>query len=89
MLFRSARGGLIDENALYTALKEGSIGAAALDVLALDNPAESPLRTLDNCIITPHAGAATAEASYNMGMTAAQNVIDVLGGKTCTYLVEV
>lgn len=89
VLVNTARGGLIDENALYTALKEGSIGAAALDVLALDNPAQSPLRTLDNCIITPHAGAATAEASYNMGMTAAQNVIDVLGGKTCTYLVEV
>ncbi|MGI5174459.1 phosphoglycerate dehydrogenase [Treponema sp. OMZ 840] len=88
VLVNTARGGLIDEDALYTALKEGSIGAAALDVLARDNPEESPLRTLDNCIITPHAGAATAEASYNMGMTAAQNVIDVLGGKTCTYLVE-
>lgn len=87
VLVNTARGGLIDEDALFNALLSGSIGAAALDVLALNDAEKSPLATLPNCILTPHAGAATAEANYNMGMMAAQNVVDVLSGKPCKYLV--
>ncbi len=83
ILVNTARGGLIDEKALYNALNKNAIRAAALDVLAADKVSESPLRNLRNCIITPHAGAATVEARCNMGMMAAQNVINILTGRTC------
>lgn len=87
VLVNTARGGIVDEQALYQALKEGKIGAAALDA-TLDEPAcGSPLATLPNCILTPHAGAATYEAGCNMGMMAAQNVLDVLNGNDCRFLV--
>src|SRR5207249_839443 len=57
-----ARGGLIDENALYEALKSGQIAAAALDVYESEPPpADFPLRTLSNIVFTPHLAASTAE----------------------------
>ena len=68
-------------------LKEGQIGAAALDATVVEPACGSPLASLPNCILTPHAGAATYEAGYNMGMLAAQNVLDVLSGKECRFLV--
>jgi D-3-phosphoglycerate dehydrogenase len=87
VIVNTARGGIIDEAALYRALKEGAIGAAALDATAVEPPCGSPLCELQNCILTPHAGAATIEASYNMGMMAAQNLIDLLQTGTCKNLV--
>lgn len=83
VLINTARGGIINEEDLYTALKTGEIRAAGLDATAVEPPYGSPLCTLPNCILTPHAGAATKEASSKMSMMAAQNVIDVLtGGKS-------
>lgn len=87
VLVNTARGGIVDEEALYTALKEGQIGAAGLDATLVEPACGSPLATLPNCILTPHAGAATFEAGANMGLLAAQNVLDVLSGGTCPYLV--
>lgn len=87
VLVNTARGGIVDEDALYQALKEGQIGAAALDATVVEPACGSPLASLPNCILTPHAGAATYEAGYNMGMLAAQNVLDVLSGKECRFLV--
>lgn len=78
VLVNTARGGLIDEDALYRALKEGVIGAAALDVTVNDEPSLSALRDLPHCILTPHAGAATHEATLAMGLMAAQNLLEVL-----------
>lgn len=85
IIVNTARGGIIDEDALYKALKDGEIFAAGLDVTLQDPPFDSPLTTLPNCIITPHAGAATAEASSKMSLMAAQNVLDVLNSGSCKY----
>jgi D-3-phosphoglycerate dehydrogenase len=87
VLVNTARGGIIDEAALYQALKDGEIGAAALDATVEEPPYNSPLCCLPNCILTPHAGAATVEAAYNMGMMAAKNLLDVLNSGTCPNLV--
>lgn len=87
VLVNTARGGIVDEDALYEALKNHTIGAAALDATVVEPACGSPLTELPNCILTPHAGAATAEAAQNMGMMAAQNVLDVLQGRECRFLV--
>ena len=88
VLINAARGGIVDEAALYMALKEHRIYGAALDATEIEPACGSPLALLDNCILTPHAGAATREASLKMGLLAAQNVIDVLRGKECRYIVN-
>ena len=85
ILINTARGGIVDETALYTALKNGKIRAAGLDATVQEPPYDSPLCTLQNCIITPHAGAATKEASSKMSLMAAQNVVDVLETGNCSY----
>ena len=87
ILVNTARGGIIDEQALYEALKTGQIRAAAMDATKIEPACESPLTSLNNCILTPHAGAATVEAGLNMGMMAAHNVLDVLNGRKCEYSV--
>lgn len=88
ILINTARGGIVDEDALYEALKNGEIRAAALDATVDEPPYDSPLCTLPNCILTPHAGAATKEAVSKMGLMAAQNAIDVLTGGSCAYEVK-
>ena len=62
MLINCARGGLVDEVALYDALKNGEIAKAALDVYEQEPPKDSPLFELDNITFTPHLGASTREA---------------------------
>lgn len=70
-----ARGGLIDEAALKTALESGQVAAAALDVYEIEPPpAEFPLRDLANIVFTPHLGASTAEAQENVGIEIAQAI---------------
>ena len=88
VLVNTARGGIIDEEALYQALKNGQIAGAALDATVAEPPCDSPLRELPNCLLTPHAGAATREAGNNMGMMAAQNALDVLNGRPCRFIVS-
>ena len=61
-IINCARGGIIDEKALYDAVKSGKVAGAALDVFETEPPTESPLLTLDNIIVTPHLGASTVEA---------------------------
>ena len=79
-LINTARGGLIDETALYNALTEKQIAGAALDVFAEEPPWGSPLLGLDNLLLTPHIGAHTQEAIERMGIMAAQNVVLTLQG---------
>ncbi|MDR2392970.1 MAG: phosphoglycerate dehydrogenase [Treponema sp.] len=86
VIINTARGGIIDESALYEALKNGEIFAASLDATVDEPPYGSHLCTLPNCILTPHAGAATIEASHTMGMMAAENLLQVLKTGTCPYL---
>jgi len=71
-----ARGGIIDENALYDALTGGKVAGAALDVYAEEPPTEWKLLKLDNVIGSPHIGAATKEAQTRVGAEVAQIVID-------------
>ena len=76
-LINASRGGLVDETALYSALKEGKLSGAALDVF--DNePYEGPLRSLDNVILTPHIGSYAKEGRIQMEKDAVQNLINGL-----------
>lgn len=79
-LINVARGGIVDEAALYDALKEGVIAGAALDVFAEEPTTESPIFTLPNVVVTPHLGASTAEAQDRAGVTAAEQVAVALRG---------
>ena len=85
VLVNTARGGIVDEEALLEALQANRIRAAALDATVHEPPQDSPLAQCENCILTPHAGAATEEASSRMSRMAAQNVIDILIEGTCRY----
>lgn len=72
-IINCARGGLIDESALLDALSSGQVAAAALDVFEKEPlPADSPLRILPNLVLTPHLGAATAEAQESVSIEIAQ-----------------
>jgi D-3-phosphoglycerate dehydrogenase / 2-oxoglutarate reductase len=79
-LINVARGGIVNETALYNAVKEGTIAGAALDVFAEEPTTESPIFTLPNVVVTPHLGASTAEAQDRAGITAAEQVATALGG---------
>lgn len=87
VLVNTARGGVVDEDALYKALTSGQIRAAGLDATLEEPPYHSPLRTCENCILTPHAGAATKESSSRMSLMAAQNAVEGIQGKRCRYSV--
>lgn len=80
-LINTSRGGIVDEEALYDALRNSKLRGAALDVYNNEPLRESPLKELDNVIMTPHIGAYTEEAVENMSIQAAQNLIDVLEGR--------
>jgi len=80
-LVNTARGELINEEALFRFLKEEKIAGAALDVLSAEPPFLSPLLTLPNVIVTPHKAAHTREANIKMGKVAATNVVRVLAGE--------
>jgi D-3-phosphoglycerate dehydrogenase / 2-oxoglutarate reductase len=70
-----ARGGLIDETALANALQDRHVAAAALDVFEAEPlPADSPLRSAPNLVLTPHLGASTAEAQESVGIEIAQSI---------------
>src|SRR6185312_929983 len=79
-----ARGGLIDEEALHTALTDGVIAGAALDVFTSEPPAEGGpaqrLLSLPNAIVTPHLGASTFEAQEKAGISVARAVKLALEG---------
>jgi D-3-phosphoglycerate dehydrogenase len=79
-LINVSRGGIVDEMALYNALKEGTIAGAALDVFAEEPTTNSPLFSLPNVVVTPHLGASTAEAQDRAGVTAAEQVAAALRG---------
>ena len=81
-LINCARGGIINENDLVTALKENIIAGAAIDVFENEPLAEdSPLRSLPNIVLTPHLGASTVEAQIGVSVDVAKGIIDALNGR--------
>ena len=75
-----SRGGIIDEDALFTALSSGQIAGAGLDVFVNEPPKDSPLLTLPNILVTPHLGASTDEAQEKAGISVARSVRLALAG---------
>ena len=82
IFINAGRGPVVDEKALITALQNGDIHAAGLDVFEQEPlPSDSPLLTLPNVVALPHIGSATHETRYNMAATAVDNLINALDGK--------
>ncbi len=88
ILVNTSRGGIIDEDAAYDALKNGRLGGLALDAFEIEPPTDSPLFSLPNVVTTPHTGAHTEEAVVNMATMSVKNLIDVLSGNDCPYIVN-
>lgn len=84
-----ARGGLIDEDALYTALTSGEIAGAGLDVFVTEPPTDKKLLDLPNVVVTPHLGASTDEAQEKAGVSVARSVRLALGGELVPDAVNV
>ena len=89
VLINTARGDLLDEQAVAVALAEGRLAAAAVDVLASESAASSPLLDAPNAIITPHVAAQTTQAIDRMGMMAAEEVVRVLAREAPRHPVAV
>ncbi|MHC4622430.1 MAG: phosphoglycerate dehydrogenase [Planctomycetota bacterium] len=79
-LINCARGGIINEDALYDALAEKRIAAAALDVFPTEPPENTRFSELDNCVVTPHLGASTEEAQIEVAVEAAEILVDAIRG---------
>ncbi|WP_326644038.1 phosphoglycerate dehydrogenase [Streptosporangium sp. NBC_01755] len=80
-LINVARGGIIDENALYSAIKEGRVAGAGIDVFPKEPVTDSPLFELDQVVVTPHLGASTHEAQEKAGTQVARSVKLALAGE--------
>ena len=88
ILINAARGGLVDEAALDSALRSGRLGGAALDVFAREPPAmDDPLLGNPGVTLSPHAAGLTAECAARMGAVSAQNILDFFRGKLDPALV--
>jgi len=87
-IINCARGGTVDEKALYTALKNGKIAGAGLDVYEQEPPKDSPLLQLDNIMLTPHIGANTKEGQIRAGTVCAEQILKVLDGKEPDFCVN-
>ncbi len=84
-----ARGGVVDEKAVYTALKNGKLAGAALDVFESEPPAkDNPLFSLDTVVVTPHIGANTKEGQLRAGVITAEQILKALAGKTPDHWVN-
>ncbi|ARK28655.1 2-hydroxyacid dehydrogenase [Halalkalibacter krulwichiae] len=89
VLINTSRGGIVNEDALYQALKEEKIWAAGLDVFE-DEPVslDHPLLTLPNVVVLPHIGSASKKTRTKMANMAAEHLLHALQGKKPTYLVN-
>ena len=79
-IINTSRGGVIDEEALYNSLKDGSLAGAALDVFEVEPATENKLITIPNFIATPHIGAQTKEAQLLAANIIAEKIIQILRG---------
>jgi len=88
-IVNTARGGLIDEEALSDAIRSGQVAGAGLDVFAKEPCTESPLFELPSVVVTPHLGASTVEAQDKAGTTIAEQVVLALAGEFVPFAVNV
>ncbi|MGC8462338.1 MAG: phosphoglycerate dehydrogenase [Acidimicrobiales bacterium] len=88
-IVNTARGGIIDEDALAEAIRSGRVQGAGLDVFAKEPATESPLFELPSVVVAPHLGASTAEAQDKAGVTIAEQVILALNGDFVPFAVNV
>ena len=88
-IINTARGGIVDEEALAAAVREGRIGGAGLDVFSEEPCTSSPLFGLDRVVVTPHLGASTREAQDKAGATIAEQVLLALAGDFVPFAVNV
>jgi D-3-phosphoglycerate dehydrogenase / 2-oxoglutarate reductase len=88
-IVNTARGGIVDEDALAWAVGEGIVAGAGLDVFAEEPTTSSPLFDLDSVVVTPHLGASTREAQDKAGDTIAEQVLLALGGDFVPFAVNV
>ena len=79
-LINCARGGIINEDALYDALAAKRIAGAALDVYPKEPPENTRFAEFENCVVTPHLGASTSEAQVEVAVEAAQIIVDAIKG---------
>jgi lactate dehydrogenase-like 2-hydroxyacid dehydrogenase len=88
ILVNCARGALVDETALYEALKSGKIGGAGIDVFQKEPPVNNPLLSLPNVLATSHLGAYTKETITAMDLLVVKACADVLLGKCPSNIVK-
>jgi D-3-phosphoglycerate dehydrogenase len=88
-VINAARGGIIDEEALYKAVTEGRVAGAAVDVFSKEPAIDNILLKSDKVIVTPHLGASTAEAQTSVSVDVAEQVLAVLKGQAARYAVNV
>lgn len=89
MIVNCARGGILDEDALYEALESGKVAGAALDVFETEPPGTCRLFDVDRVICTPHLGASTLEAQTKVAVAIAEQIIEYLKYNTITNAVNV
>lgn len=87
-LINTARGGIIDEEALLEAIEEGRVAGAAIDVFTKEPATQSILLKSDKIIVTPHLGASTLEAQAGVAVDIAEQVTDILQGRPAKYAVN-
>jgi D-3-phosphoglycerate dehydrogenase len=88
ILLNVARGGVIDEAAVAAALSDDRLGGAGIDVFEAEPPVGSPLLDAPNTLLTPHLGASTAEAQVAVAEEVADQVLEVLAGRSARYAVN-
>lgn len=88
ILINASRGGIIDEDAAYEALKSGKLGGLGLDAFEEEPPKPCAMFEMDTVVLTPHTGAHTKEATNNMASAAVDNLICMLEGKACPFIVN-
>lgn len=89
IIINTSRGGIVDEDAVCTALENGRLGGLGLDVFEQEPPDISRFLPFDNVVVTPHKGSHTVEATENMMWTAVDNLVKVLSGEKCNYIIKV